>query len=211
MILGGFDNALKVVQQNVALMQQGNNFNVVNSLSSAVNLIQNLANLVQTGNVGGMLGQAIMAKLTELDGIFNMLGPQHLAMFGIPMSGSGNGAMNPFQPSVPINNQSFFYPTMGPQFQQQPQFGMHQPMQQMQQPMPQQMQQQPMQQMQQPVQAAPPPPPPSGGPEIMASVPPPPSGGGGGPSVFMGLPGAGSGDDKPAAGRDFLLSLLNQK
>ena len=224
MVLGGFDSTLRMVSQNGALMSQGDNFRVVNSLSSVVQAIQNLA--MQSGGIGGMLGNALMGKLMELDGVLTTLGPQHLASMGIQVGGA---PMMPFSPNMPMQNQNFYYPPMGPQFGQQMPPQMMQPQMQpqmMQQPM----QQQPIQQMQQPAPqpppvqevqpVAPPPAPAAVAPPPSAPTPPPStplpavsveSNSGGGVNVFMGIPGAGAGSDKPAKGRDYLLNLLSQK
>ena len=166
-------------------------------MMNAFQHIQNLKQLVQTGQIGGMMGMAIMGKLSEIEAMLNQ---------------PTMGGMQPFAANQPMHNQNFYYP-------QQPQ-QMPNLMAQMQQLMP----QQPVMPEPAPMQAAPQPTPVAPQPATVAPAPAqtaePPvtvaSGGGANPSpapaVFTMLPGAGGGDDgKPAAGRDYLLSLLNQK
>jgi len=211
MILGGFDSLLKTVQANSAVMSQGNSFNIVSNLSAAVSYLQNLAHMVQTGGIGGNLGSSLLAKLAEIDAIFTSLGAQHLAMYGIYAQGQ---SPSPFMATTPINNQNFYYPTMGGnQVQPQPQAMMQQaPM-----PQPAMPQAQPMpQSMPTPEQAAQPAVAPAVAQAPTAPAPTAAASGSSGPSVFTALPGMsggggpGAGDGKEAKGRDFLLSLLQK-
>jgi len=228
MVLANFDNMLKSVSSNPSVMMSGNSLNVVRGLSSLVQAVQMMA----SANMGmnDMLSMSLGGKISEIESILATYGPQRLQQFGIGMNGMGMnpmmGAGQPFAPNMQMHNQSFHYPVMGggmpPMMGVPPQMPMAAPpMQPM--PMPQEappmMAPAPMPAPQpapapvaapapapQPVQAAAPAP-------VAAPTPvsAPSGGGGGGMSLGGGLPGAGGGSDKPAAGRDFLLKLLNDE
>ena len=239
MVLSNFDNMLKTISNDRAIMSNGNSFNVVRDLMTLVSAVQNMAN-VAGGN--DMLSMSLMGKISELESIISIFGPQRLAAYGINAGGMAMGGVQPFMPGNPMQNQSFVYPTMGQQMYgggyAQP--AMAPPMQAM--PHPSQhvapafptehAQSIPMN----PQQSAPMPPQMATSPELPpsqmvasppsfsqnAGAPPPTSQVQGAPS-FSGssllggalpasLPGAGNGaGDKPAIGRDYLLKLLDER
>jgi len=227
MTLASFNNTLQMALRDGVLMTNPNSYKVVNDLVAMTQSVQNLTAQVMSSNTGDALSMMLMEKVREVENIIATFGPQRLAAIGF---NAGAPNMMPFG-TAPMQNQSFQYPTMGQQApMMQPPF----PQQHMQPPMPQPQMQQHMAPPAPPMPpAAPPPAPmpeaapvaPTPAPAPVAAPAPPPApapaaeapaapagGGGGGPSVFMGLPGMGGGaDDKPAAGRDYILKVLQGK
>lgn len=116
MILGGFDNTLKTLSADRTVMSNANSFNVVRDLMTIVNSVQGLAGAVANSNIHDMLAMSLMGKISELESIITMFGNQRLTTFGInTMPNPMMGSMQPIMPGMQMHNQSFYYPTMGQQ------------------------------------------------------------------------------------------------
>lgn len=220
MLIKDLENALKNIENDSMLMSYGDNLIVVNNILSIINIIQTLSSIIKGDRNNSMLKMSLQAKVMELENIVLTQGVQLLMERGINV-GIGQSVMNPMQNPMMMYNPMSFNPMMqtqmfNPMMQQAPMYNpmMQQaPMQQMQMPQQPQMQPQSAPQPQPAPQPAPQPTPqpapqpqpaPEPAPQPTSQPSSKPS------SAGFSLPGLGGSEEK-AAGRDFLLKLLEER
>ncbi|MDD2226996.1 MAG: hypothetical protein PHH71_00220 [Clostridia bacterium] len=231
MLLREFEDILRNIEADRSLMSYGTNKETVNSILSIVNLLQSALNVVSLDRSNDMFTNIIANKLLELEEIVVSQGSQRLFEHGINLQQYAQYV--PKMPTASTFNNPYFYnrmyssmqmpPSMptpqfipAPQFAPQPQYA---PAPQPQfiptdpitpPPAPQAPQEQPPQPQvpQQPQQPQPAPTAPQPAPDIKNST----SQTSPKPSFDDVLPGASSGSEgDKAAGRDYLLQLLQEK
>lgn len=221
MLLKDFEDTLKNIENDRMLMSYGDNSSVVNNILSIVNMTQSLSNVIKADRMNDMLSFNLSNKLMEIENIVVMYGYQRLSERGINVQAGVQQQFSPMQPNMMMGmpygqmpnmmmGQQMYAPQMYPQqpMMQQPYMQQPMPQQQMpQQPMPQAAAPQPAPQ---PAPAPAPAPKPVPKPEPVVNTAPQPKASSSS-SSGGGLPGMGGGDNEKAAGRDFLLKLLEEK
>jgi len=228
MLLKDFENALKNIENDKMIMSYGNNQSVVSGVLSVVSLVDQVSSLVRADRINDMFSYNMANKVSELEQMVINLGMQRLMNSGINVTGIVQG-INPYMGQSGMGmygggyNPMMFNPMQQPMYngimpESAPQG--YAPMQgfaQMTPPPPPQGYV-PMPQPQQgyaapqPAQSQPAPAPVQPRPAPAPQKPvgeSAPQGGGGSMAMGGALPGMGGGGDEKAAGRDYLLKLLN--
>lgn len=110
MLLKEFEDVLKNIEADSVLMSYGNNKETINSILSIVNLIQSASTVISTDRGNDMFTNIISNKILELEGIVVAQGCQRLQERGINIQQYMGNATN--IPTMPMYNNPMFYANM---------------------------------------------------------------------------------------------------